>query len=110
MHPNPQPPASSPQLRLVNSAQSIAPRLAFALAIASSAWAQNVVFSTHDWTAVLPAFGINQSYRQQLLAPLPAGGGVLSAQLVCLLSVPVVGSAPGCASLWTASPAIWFGW
>jgi len=59
---------------------------------------------------VLPAFGINQSYRQQLLAPLPAGGGVLSAQLVCLLSVPVVGSAPGCASLWTASPAIWFGW
>lgn len=79
------------------------PAAPFAYITGTEFWLGGGVFTT------FPAIGTNQAFRMQLL-PLPAGGGLVSAQLVCLLAAPVVGPAPGCASGWSASPALWFGW
>ena len=59
---------------------------------------------------VYPVVGADVPFRLQLLAPLPPGGGLVSAQMVCLLAVPVTGPAAGCSSIVSASPALWFGW
>jgi hypothetical protein len=59
--------------------------------------------------ATFVALGSNRVFRMGL-SPLPGPGGLVSAQLVCLVTTPVVGPAAGCTSGTTASPALWFSW